>query len=101
MLEKEEEKRFGGWESLKNERIAKKKKRRSSFCVAQRKKMQLFLKPEKKKHVKWQEAQSSASRSSMRKRYNDNRRDTGSITISTSWRRKQKATQRYITLSYQ
>lgn len=26
MLEKEEEKRFGGWESLKNERIAKKKK---------------------------------------------------------------------------
>lgn len=61
MLEKEEEKRFGGCESLKNERIAKKKKRRSSFCVAQRKKNAVISQTRKKKHVEWQEAQSSAS----------------------------------------
>lgn len=47
MLEKKEEKRFGGGESLKNERIAKKKKIIVLRGIT-KKKMQLFLKPEKK-----------------------------------------------------
>lgn len=49
MLEKEEEKRFGGCESLKNERIAKKKKKKIIVLRGTKKKNAVISQTGKKK----------------------------------------------------
>ena len=49
MLEKEEEKRFGGCESLKNERIAKKKKKKIIVLRGTKKKKCSYFSNQKKK----------------------------------------------------